>query len=283
MRIISHHVHGLLDLICYTSMNLGLIGFSITYLAFIFLGQVPDIKLCLAVLLMSMAVYGVNRLTDKSEDSVNLPQRYNFVETHRQALIILAVLSLSTSIILAASSHLAAVPIILVPLILGAIYSHKFPGIPRLKDVLGVKNLVIGLSAASMVFLPLVSGNTCENLPLVLSIFWLIFIKLVVNTIIFDTRDVRGDSEAGILTIPVVLGPAMTTYLLIGLNLLLLPSVLFISETIRYLATALIVYGFVYIIYFSIPRPAFHYDWIIDAEWIYALTVYFIWRSNICW
>ena len=52
--------------------------------------------------------------------------------------------------------------------------------------------------------------------------FVYVFVQMLVNTILFDTLDVRGDSVSGVKTIPVVLGLTKTRKLMTAINSTLL-------------------------------------------------------------
>lgn len=51
-----------------------------------------------------------------------------------------------------------------------------------------------------------------------LFIFWFIFLRLLLNTIYFDIKDIFSDSEQGLKTLPVVLGKEKTLFFLHILN-----------------------------------------------------------------
>ena len=107
------------------------------------------------------------------------------------------------------------------------VYSVKLSeSIPRLKEVVGVKSVLVafgwGLTGA---LLPTIS-QPADALKVVLA-FSYIFIQLLVNTILCDIPDMDGDMAAGVKTVPIVLGLDSTRKLLLAINSLMLPWLLY--------------------------------------------------------
>ena len=144
-----------------------------------------------------------------------------------------------------------AIPVIFIPLLANAVYSSRLiPGLPRLKDIPFMKNLVVAFSWASVCVL--IPAAYSERLDArVLLIIYFMILKSIINTILYDVRDVAGDRENGIRTVPCLLGPKKTSLILLALNSALLPLLALTEGASRLLIGGMIVYGYVYILHFS--------------------------------
>jgi len=156
---------------------------------------------------------------------------------------------------------------------MGVVYSIKILSF-RLKDILGVKNAIVALAwAGTCSFLPL---TVSFRVPIqILLVFYFLFIRCVINTTIFDVRDIEGDKLSGVRTIPVVFGRRKTKNLLLILNSTLIPWLAF-SYLAGYFHLYLfvlifaIVYGYWYILHFCKEglKIGKSMDLLVDGEWI---------------
>lgn len=256
---------------------------AVAGIAFMLYGIEFHPALLAGAFLVTMGVYTFNVVTDKGEDAVNMPERERYFLSDTRHLLMVALGSYGGALILGATVSLFAVPVFLVPLILGILYSTPV-GARRLKDYLVGKNVTVSLSF----------GLEAALLPAVLGFDWLffwlvfsfIFVKGMVNTIVFDLRDVQGDTAMGVDTVPVRLGVRNTMLLLLAVNSLFIPWLLLVlhfsvfGPYIPVLAFS-IVYSYFYIVYLcrsnSIPKS--HYGFLVDGEMIvlfllFALTAF---------
>jgi 4-hydroxybenzoate polyprenyltransferase len=137
----------------------------------------------------------------------------------------------------------------LIPLILGFVYSVKIlKPVPRFKEILCVKNIVVASSwAFTGAILPALAGTTLVATEKIVLVFIYIFSQLFINTLLFDVIDMPGDKEANIKTIPLQIGKQKTTRLLLLINSLLIPWVIYclaFGVFIKYLPVA--VFGALY-------------------------------------
>jgi 4-hydroxybenzoate polyprenyltransferase len=148
--------------------------------------------------------------------------------------------------------------------------------IPRLKEIVGVKSLVVALSwGITGAFLP----ATANSIPLYKEalVFFYIFIQILVNTIIFDTLDVNGDRASGIKTVPLALGLKKTKTMLLAINasfVLWLGYCLLSGVFLHYLVT--LAFGVVFetlliLYFFRSNRPRLHAELLVDGEWVYLV------------
>ncbi|MDI6885758.1 MAG: UbiA family prenyltransferase [archaeon] len=185
------------------------------------------------------------------------------------------VLAFILSLFLGFLVNVLTLPILLFPLFSGTLYSVKFSkNLPRLTDILGVKNITIALTwAVITALLPAFCLVEKEIIPII-AIFYFFFLKCLVNTILFDVRDVEGDRISGVRTIPVVFGRQKTKNLLLILNSTLMPWLAFSYRSglfNQYLLVLIfaIAYGYWYILHFcKLEKIGESLDLLVDGEWI---------------
>jgi len=119
---------------------------------------------------------------------------------------------------LGASVSLFALLILLTPTAIGVLYSVQIsPSIPRLKEIVGAKSILVAFSWSLYgAFLPLTMRGS--DLPSIALVFTYIFMQVIINTILFDFFDTKGDRESGIRTLPIVLGTDKTKKMLFLVN-----------------------------------------------------------------
>lgn len=243
----------------------------------------PNPKLLFAMFFTMFGIYSLNKLTDKDEDSVNLPERANYVVGNERFLLVVSILSSSLTLLLGFLVNIQAVIILLFPLFAGIIYSVEIsPNIPRLKNITGMKNIIVVLSwTVGATFLPAICSNNKDIITLL--VFYFIFIKIFVNAVIFDIRDIEGDSKSNIKTIPVAIGRSKTRKMLLIIHSSLIPWLavsIYWGFFTNYLPVLIfcILYGYWYIHYFcnSEKVPKFATDLLVDGEWLFVAALCFI-------
>jgi 4-hydroxybenzoate polyprenyltransferase len=229
--------------------------------------------------LTTFSTYGLNKLTDLKEDSINTPERAKAIKKIELIFKLSVAISFFISLVLGFFESIFTLPILLFPLLLGILYSVRFSTkTPRLKDITGVKNLTIALSwAVGSTFFPLVY-LTDKNLIFVLLVFYFFFLKSYINSIIFDVRDIDGDRMSGVRTIPVLLGREKTKILLLILNSTLLLWLIIFQDYFRnyfFVLFLSIAYGYWYIMHFCGAglKPGKSVDLLVDGEFILIAAV----------
>lgn len=233
-----------------------------------------SLPLLLGAFLITLSVYSLNMATDSKEDTINRSQVEPKTTRHFLAL---SISSMAGAIIIGLLNGAYALLVLVSPLIIGAVYSVKIAkSIPRLKEIVGVKSLVVALSwGITGAFLP----ATANSIPLYMEmlVFFYVFTQILVNTIIFDTLDVHGDRASGIRTVPLALGLKNTKTLLLTLNasfVLWLGFCLFSGVFIHYLVA--LAFGVVFETlliwyFFRASRPRLHAELLVDGEWVYLV------------
>ncbi|MGB9978952.1 UbiA family prenyltransferase [Methanobacterium sp.] len=265
------------------SLFISLVCFSLTYFSFLMFDLEPNFKLILAMFFTMFGVYNLNKLTDKEEDSVNLPERAKYVLGNEQFIIIIIIISYFTALLLGLFVNILAVIVLLFPLFAGILYSVELsPKIPRLKDITGMKNIIAALSwTVGIVFLPVISFY--KGFIITILILSFIFINLIINAVLFDIRDIKGDKANNIKTIPVVIGRSKTKKMLLAIHSSLIPWLalsIYWGFFTRYLPVLIfcIIYGYWLIHYFCNTEkvPKFATDILVDGEWILVAILCFI-------
>jgi 4-hydroxybenzoate polyprenyltransferase len=268
-----HSLHTVISLLTVTSAFTAFVGALILYISFSLYGVGFDVSLFLAGFLLIFAVYNINKLTDLNEDAINLPERARFIEKYKHHMIFLIVLASLGALSLSLLRTPYAMGIALVPFCIGLMYSVTIANF-RLKDVIGLKNAAIAVSfAVCAAFFPL-AIHSCDSVLVVL-IFCFVFLKIFINTIVLDVRDIEGDSKNGVHTIPVRIGAERTRVMLLLLNVTLIVWLAFCcfhGLFCRYLPVLglSIGYGCCYTLHFCREGNPVRksIEFLVDGEWL---------------
>ncbi|MEA3325282.1 MAG: UbiA family prenyltransferase [Euryarchaeota archaeon] len=264
----------IISLLMVSSVFTAFTSLMMLYFSFTILGATPRPILLCAMFLVIYSVYSLNKVTDQKEDAINMPVRSTFVSGNERFLLTLAIASYTAALLLGLVESPFAASILLVPFLSGVIYSTNslsIIGIPRLKDIFLVKSLIVAFSlAVCAAFLPAIHLHSSAKLYFIFPFF---FSKVFINTVLFDVRDVGGDSLNGVKTIPVVIGIKRTRQMLLLIqSLLVVWFVLFLDLFSKYYVILItsMVYGYLYIIYFCNTKhhSAMSWDILLDGEWI---------------
>ncbi len=281
-RVHLPKIGDIISFLMVSSLFLSIDGVLMLCLSSLLFGvALKPILLC-AMFLAVYSVYSLNRLTDQEEDAINAPERSTFVAGNERFLLAIAVVSYIAALVLGWIESPFAALVLLFPIISGIAYSKNIFsafGIPRLKDIFLVKSLIVASSwAVCAAFLPMIylSGNFTK----LGFIFPFFFIKMFINTVLFDVRDVVGDALNDVKTIPVVIGIKKTRqFLLILQSSILVWLALFLDSFSRYYVILIIsmIYGYLYIIYFCCENEhnGVLRDVLVDGEWI--ITGVLVW------
>jgi 4-hydroxybenzoate polyprenyltransferase len=186
------------------------------HLAFLLLHIQSSLLTCVAGGLVIYTVYTLDRALESEEDSVN---RQELNGSKRGVALAVSLLAFAMGVFILAKEGLCAYAFL--PLITGYLYSK---GIKvgklslKLKGGLGVKNLVVGVTWGA--FIAGIAGGSPSNMLPAILVFSFFGIKLFINSAIYDFKDIKGDTLAGIRTLPVSLGEQNTRNLLIALHLI---------------------------------------------------------------
>jgi 4-hydroxybenzoate polyprenyltransferase len=261
---------------------------AILYLSFVLQSTASSYLLLAATFFLGVSVYSLNKVTDVKEDSINQPDRTRFVEKYRKYLLFASIESINIAIVLAFFSNPYAILIMILPFYAGVIYSvgvHK----SRTKDVLFMKNLTVaGAVTIGAVLLPLVVH--VGNLLIIALVAYFIFLKVFINTVIYDVRDMEGDKKVGARTIPIYFGREKTRNLLLLLNSTLIVWIGFslfkgLFYPYHIVLVVSLLYAYWYILRYTranVEKSKYE-DLLVDGEWIllalYAIPFVLGWPS----
>jgi len=221
---------------------------------------------------LTVTVYNLDRINGPKEDTINDPQKLSLYTGKKKTWAIILSISLTGCFALILATNVRLLSVFLVPLITSILYG-KSVVFPRLKNVLIVKNIVL-VSTWTFMATAIPGLSTRHDTSHVLFTAYFLFIKLLINSILFDLRDIKGDRAAGVKTLPVALGREPTYQLLLLLNSALVPwlitcRLLNYFQPYLFSLTFSIIYGFGYIVWvFKKERARILFDVIIDGEWI---------------
>jgi len=224
----------------------------------------PNPVLILIVFSGSMLIYSLNRQMDRQEDRISIPERSEFSGRYGRYFIGASVPLFGISLILAALQSSSVLVVVLVPLIIGVLYSFF-----RIKRIFFLKNLAVSLALSAILLLVVVAYRPSPSLWLPL--FGFFISTSLVNTIICDIKDISGDVLVGNRTLPVTLGVRGTQgfcfFLLVIMMLIAIPLIL--DDRVFWALVPYLIYKGIYIA--SVPAadaPWWFYGVVVDGEGI---------------
>lgn len=271
LKEVYFSIFKLLNIISSTSILLATNSVMVVFFGFFLFKSTIVSSLLLASFLVTFGVYGLNKVTDTKEDSINQPNSFPKVSS---CYLLLSAASMVAGFLIGLWHGYMVFLVLFTPVSIGVIYSVRLSkSIPRLKEITGVKSIVVAASwALTGCLLP---ASVCgENFQSILIVFLYIFIRIFVGTVLCDVLDTKGDASSGIETIPIKLGEKKTKSLLIIVNastLLLLFYSLVSGLFFSFLPVLLfgVLYGFLAIWYFFKNNCSrFTARLMLDSEWI---------------
>ncbi|WP_292463641.1 UbiA family prenyltransferase [Methanolobus sp.] len=172
------------------------------YIAFLLIQAQYIVLHCIAGGLIIYSVYTLDRAMDSEEDAVN---RAELRGASKKFTLFICLLCFVIGASILATGGLLSIAFL--PLVTGYLYtkglnigSLKI----KLKGGMGIKNTVVGLTWGA--FIAGIAGHSAQSSIATLIVFLFFGMKLFVNSTIYDFKDIKGDSLAGIKTLPVSLG-----------------------------------------------------------------------------
>ncbi|NYT01633.1 MAG: UbiA family prenyltransferase [Methanosarcinales archaeon] len=257
-----------------SSLFIGATGFFKTYIGYIMMDLRPSLALSFAVFLVSFCVYSLDKVADMNNDLTNMPERCGFLAGRRNTVIAYSLAAYAGALAIVWMIEPMALPVVFVPFIANAFYGTKLiPGLPRLKDIPVMKNVIVAI-AWSLTTILIAGYQILFTAPEVVAmVIYFMLIKTFIDTVLYDVRDVKGDREAGVRTMPALLGERKTIIVLLLLNSTLLPWTMLAHESVRPLAAILTIYGYAYIVYFRTRRNPLVLDFVVEGEWMLATAM----------
>jgi 4-hydroxybenzoate polyprenyltransferase len=211
----------------------------------------------------------MNRYTDRKEDVINNPRRLQFLNRWGNVILACALGCYLLSLFFLLQIKLATFLVALIPLAIAVLYS-----VLRLKRVLFIKNLSVSSGILCAVLIVFVTYNNYTMFSLLLAAFF--FLTILINTIIFDVKDIEGDKLENIHTIPGTYGLRNTKiicYMLLATSIFFIPGLLvFTRKSLLLIAYSL--YIGLYTTYADGPEhlPSWFYGIFVDGEYLFLLV-----------
>jgi 4-hydroxybenzoate polyprenyltransferase len=256
-----------------TSIFMAAVLVAILYLSFLLQNIVSSALLLIATFFLAMSVYNLNKVSDLEEDVINQPERARFIKKNRDYIVFACLESVNIAVVLAFFANPAAILVILFPFYVGVFYSMGVRRL-RLKNFLVLKNIMIAMAVTvGAVLLPLAVH---VNIPLILLLiaYW-IFLKVFIDSVVLDVRDIEGDRKAGVRTIPVSLGRNKTRNLLLFLNSTLAVWVAFslyqgLFHPYQFVLILSVLYGYWFILRFTraSAKESRLFEVFVAGEWL---------------
>lgn len=265
----------LLEFLVHSNIYLSLGAASVAYMSMVLFEAPVLFEPIFISFAVTFFLYNLNRKTDLEEDRINYPERVEFVNKNINKVLSVGAFLYLVSLGIASVHSIWAFFIVIAFFMLVFFYS-----VLRMKKILFLKNLIV---ASGWGLIPILVG-TYLNLPItnstVLAAFLFIFLRLIINTIIFDTRDVIGDSLADIDTLPRRFGIENIKIFLfivntISLFFIILVTYMQIFPAVGYVISSIAIYGYI-IIYLINKIPLKILCEAIDGEFILLGLVAFL-------
>lgn len=264
-RRISGGLTRLLLVLVHSNLFISLATTGLAVSTILLTGQSLDPVPLFIVFAVTLFVYSFNRIADLAEDRQNVPGRADFVEQYGPGLVAAGGLLYLLAIGLVIAVEVRWAPAMALPLVVALVYSTA-----GLKRVLLVKNCIVGLAWGGI---PLGVGVYFDILWTVEVWFMFAFVTwmLTLAAMLFDIKDIEGDTAEGIRTVPVVLGPRRTRHLatLGTLIAAVVTATLVFAGVLS--STYLVLLGFTgYVFVYSLvatpERTPLFYGFVVDGE-----------------
>ncbi|NUB92354.1 UbiA family prenyltransferase [Haloterrigena sp. SYSU A121-1] len=220
----------------------------------------------------TLFVYTVNRFTDLEEDEENVPERASFTKRYGRLLLAAGV-----------GLYVAAIGVALALGLPGAIYLFLPPivillySVGGIKQVFLVKNLFVGFAWG---IVPLGVGYYYGRLWTLEILAFAVYLTamITVAAAIFDIKDIEGDRQEGIATVPNRFGTAATRQYSQAANLAIAAAVVAVvagSDLPLEFLSLLAMNGYVacYIPFATPDRGPLYYGFVVDGEHVFLAAV----------
>jgi 4-hydroxybenzoate polyprenyltransferase len=250
-ELVKRKIRDLLQFLMFSSIFVGIACASMVYIASLIQGVECNPVSMVMMFLVCFSVYNLNRKTDEAEDAINREDRYSFTKKYETHLYLTAIAGSCLALLLASLYGFSTFLLIMTPFIAGILYSIPFlppkTGFRRLKEIPLVKNIVVTIAwAVPLTYLPLSVDHAPVTPATGITLLFFLSWAFIASTLP-DIRDKEGDEQAGIRTIPVVIGVDRTLILLTGINVFLgigvvILSIMYLQPVITLLITLSVMY-----------------------------------------
>ncbi len=218
--LLAYNLGRILRFFFYSNILISLAALSLSYTAASLIGITSRFSQLIIAPLYIYSMTILNIFVDFNSIELNQPSRINFLLKYKKPLIITAVISVLSTLVIAASLAMEALLVVSLAVFLGLIYSlpilpekiGKIFHLHRLRDIPGSKDMMVAAAWACTTVLihPLsMEGLQITDLPLIFVFFW-VFIVIFRQMIVGEVRYLQGDAIIGHSTLPVFMGKKST-------------------------------------------------------------------------
>ncbi|WP_254523926.1 UbiA family prenyltransferase [Natrinema caseinilyticum] len=224
------------------------------------------------VFAVTMFVYTVNRFTDLEEDEQNVPRRAAFTKRYGRLWLAFGVGLYVIAIGVAVALGLPGAGYMLLPLAVALLYS-----VGGVKHIFLVKNIVVGLAWGAI---PLGVGYYYGALGSIgiRFLFAYVTVMITIAAVVFDVKDIEGDREAGIPTVPNLYGPRVTRIVSLIATIAVAAAIVALvaidAVPPRFLVVlAMNAYVCAYIPFAAPDLGPLYYGFVVDGEHVFLAAV----------
>ncbi len=250
--------------------NLLILLLTQCFVFFILLDETLDIRfwsLLFATFFAAASGNIINDLMDKETDRINHPEKK--LLQNNKAWYILMILFLVGSLFLSLNLPIEACLVVIINNVLLLLYSTYLKGLPL------IGNIAISYLTASSVYLFYLVYDESHTELMVFSVFT--FIIHLIREIIKDAEDIEGDKKAGYKTLPIVIGLQNTKTLILLIEVLFIPVLLYFSlkiTTSLFLYNSIIVLPFVFFIIYKTYKAKQKKNYNSISNWCKLLMLF---------
>ncbi|PGF17924.1 prenyltransferase [Natrinema sp. CBA1119] len=220
----------------------------------------------------TMFVYTVNRFTDLEEDEQNVPRRAAFTKRYGRLWLTAGIVLYVAAIGIAVALGLSGAAYLFLPLAVALIYS-----LGGVKRTFLVKNLVVGLAWGAI---PLGVGYYYDRLGSLEILFLFVYVTVMITiaAVVFDIKDIEGDREEDIPTVPNLFGPRATRVGSLVATVAVAAAVVALAATGTIPREFLVVlamnaYVCAYVPFATPDRGPLYYGFVVDGEHVFLAAV----------
>ena len=205
---------GLVDLFYFSNITVGLCTAAAAAAAFYIHGLTVNLSALLFIFCSTIFIYNLERLHSSPADNLNFPERSFWICQNKSFLTKVNLILISVCFYLLITHFSTVLLSTAFALLISCLcYNSKLRNIPAMKNIMVA---VIWAATASIFPLLWIKGlqfNINVNFTLIC------FGCALMNTILFDLRDAKGDKLYGIKSIPVIFSKKLCFLLYIGIGL----------------------------------------------------------------
>ncbi|ADE03241.1 UbiA family prenyltransferase [Haloferax volcanii] len=221
MRIVPTRLYGA---VVHSSVFLGASTIAEVFVASALAGIGPNVALAVGFLI-TVGIYNFDKLADLDADEENYAERTAFVAAHPRLYAGFSTLAVVGALWLAVRhGGVYGLGLTLFPGVVAVFYSAPvvpLPSVDRLKDIFLVNTASVSLAWAVLVgFAPLAVAATAPEYAAgaAVAAVWF-FLRSAISVEVHNVRDVAGDAQNGVETLPTVIGVRRTQLSLYALEL----------------------------------------------------------------